>query len=395
MQEGTGNTKSRVVSIVGLFTSWVKPSDWEELASKWRQGGIYLFGRFEGTTPKGAADPLCPEVVYIGKTSRSFRSRWYLFFQGLTCPDKARKLPSKYPRVLRYIETYGEGEPYPCVACLPYESLELKLREEEQLDIVSMPKSLVLQTIETELVSEFSLLRGKLPAIQGKLGKLRESGKEKGSAPKTKVLCLVSGGIDSVGCLIKLLQGGHEVQPLFVDYGQHQSKREIRAIKSSLDYVRNSLMLTVPPVRVVKVDMGLSVGDGSRYLMLVGIASLYSSQFNYEYKEIALGVLNEPIYTAGYQSSSLLEVLNTTVCSLLKGSPIKVTFPLVEMTKESLGKFLKEVKFPARELTYSCYWDPPCGSRSSNDIYRCPACRNRGIVLNAMGYDLQTPLHLI
>lgn len=145
-----------------VFSSWVDHSNWRDLLSKEDKGGLYLFARFKEAVPSGPANPLEENVVYIGQSSRSFRSRWYLFYSGLEDPEEARNNPAKYPRALRYLETFREGGILPHVACLPIGELGLEQPREAR------SVRLALVVLENKLLDYYYEANRKLPAIQSK-----------------------------------------------------------------------------------------------------------------------------------------------------------------------------------------------------------------------------------
>ena len=66
-----------------------------------------------------------------------------------------------------------------------------------------------------------------------------------------KIVCLVSGGIDSTTLLFKLHKNKHQIIPLFINYGQKSNKQEENAAMN----VCKSLKL-----KLNKIDIsGLSV----------------------------------------------------------------------------------------------------------------------------------------
>jgi hypothetical protein len=41
--------------------------------------GVYMLAKFVNKIPPGNADPLCKEIIYIGETCSSLKTRWYQF----------------------------------------------------------------------------------------------------------------------------------------------------------------------------------------------------------------------------------------------------------------------------------------------------------------------------
>jgi hypothetical protein len=171
---------SKVIS----FSPWVNSASWNSLAGgKEDQGGVYLFAKFEHEPPLGPADSLEKSVVYIGQSSKSFKSRWHLFFKGLENPTEAKSNPNKYPRALRYMSKFGEDSPPPHVACLPLQHLKqafLNPGSYSLLDIdtgvyrgrtttqdfLDMHSELLLKYIEQRLIVLYACHHGDTPVIQ-------------------------------------------------------------------------------------------------------------------------------------------------------------------------------------------------------------------------------------
>lgn len=61
------------------FGAWVSWQDRNSQSDK-NLPGIYVIGHFENQTPpNGAADPLDPNIIYIGEGRRKLSSRWNAF----------------------------------------------------------------------------------------------------------------------------------------------------------------------------------------------------------------------------------------------------------------------------------------------------------------------------
>jgi hypothetical protein len=167
-----------------LFSPWVNLSNWESLISrKEDRGGVYIFARFEDSPPSGPADPLDRRVVYIGQSSKSFKSHWILFYRGLRFPIETKYNPSKYPRALRYISIFGEDSPLPHIACLPLQHLKQAFLQPGSLSLLDLNAAsyrgtvpietfldnninLSLNYLEHRLIMLYTCYYGSAPAIQ-------------------------------------------------------------------------------------------------------------------------------------------------------------------------------------------------------------------------------------
>jgi 7-cyano-7-deazaguanine synthase len=173
------------------------------------------------------------------------------------------------------------------------------------------------------------------------------------------VLC--SGGIDSAACAWYLAKTGHEVHPLFVDYGHAAASAEAQAaanLSSTMGF----------QLHTMKASMNRSFGAGeirgrNAFLILSAVLSTAYS----EPCIIALGIHAGTIYydcTVGF-----VNAVDRVVAEQSDGRA-RVVAPFVSWSKRSVFEYFKASKLPL-ELTYSCEVGliPPCG--------RCLSCKDR------------------
>ena len=202
---------------------------------------------------------------------------------------------------------------------------------------------------------------------------------------ETRVISLISGGLDSSLATIKLVENGLITIPMFVDYGQYPREKEYTAVQKVVNSVREKNSLLEELV-VISADLKPETGKvGSlwgRAIMMVGLASSWAYIHGDCYQFIALGNhlgdVGPDCKPGGFDKA-----LNETLRIATKDH-MRVVLPIDDLTVEDIGKEL--VSFLSLWEVYSCYWDTPCGFRSKNDTYRCPGCRRKSIAMKAAGY---------
>ncbi len=199
-----------------------------------------------------------------------------------------------------------------------------------------------------------------------------------------KGIVLCSGGLDSTLALIKCAEDDTgKAFPLFINYNQYANKKEwIVLIR-----VCNHLGIT-PPIRI---DFNLNmmghkdtqVGSvWNRTMALVGIASMWAYINGNDYEYITVGShLGDvgPDIKPGEYDSYLNRCLNIGT-----KDQISLRLPIADLTVEEIGIELQKNNIPF-EFMYSCYWNPPCGFKSTREHYRCPGCRRKTIAMKAAG----------
>ncbi len=216
-----------------------------------------------------------------------------------------------------------------------------------------------------------------------------------------KGIALCSGGLDSTLALIKLLQQGHQVRPMFVDYGQWSWEGEEKAFNDTVEWVtkvdplgiaRHNLLDPIYP-RII-LDIGYEeekVGSvWGRNIALVGIAAMWAYTHGDDYDFIALGNHKGDV-GPDCKPGSFDNSLDAVLIDATKDK-IKLVLPIRDLTIEDIGIELGAIGFPF-ELAYSCYWWSPCSYRSINDKYLCPGCRRKALAMKAAGVTDDTLLN--
>jgi len=219
-----------------------------------------------------------------------------------------------------------------------------------------------------------------------------------------KGIVLLSGGLDSTLALLKLLKEGNEVVPMFVDYNQWSLEGEEYSSVMVYHKLKGSnLGDSLRPLVTVKVDLdryALPEGEGSqkigsvwgRNIALVGLAAMWAYTHGNDYEFVALGNHKGdvgPDCKPGGFDYHLDAALHWST-----KDRISLLLPIEDLTIEDIGKELAKFGRELLDLTFSCYWWPPCGYRSLHEDYRCPGCRRKVLAMKAAGVTDQKLLEL-
>jgi len=212
-----------------------------------------------------------------------------------------------------------------------------------------------------------------------------------------KGIVLCSGGLDSTLALLKLLKEGHTVVPMFVDYNQWSLEGEEEAlynVSAWADVYFKSKFDLFP--EVVRIDWGGEeerVGSvWGRNIALVGLAAMWAYTHGDDYEFIALGNHRGdvgPDCKPGKFDFYLDELLKTAT-----KDKMEVLLPIRQYDTALIGKELAGFSKELFDLTYSCYWYPPCRYRSIHDEYLCPGCRRKVLAMKAAGVTDEKLLEL-
>lgn len=194
-----------------------------------------------------------------------------------------------------------------------------------------------------------------------------------------KSILLFSSGLDSTLVLIKLVEEGSTIYPMYVKYNQWQVETEIRFIQPVVDWVSKNIG-PVEPIIIPEVPFPVKVGHATgRSLLLTGLACMYSDLLGLGIDSVAAGFGD---WDTKYPD--LQEAGQRALATMLGFMGVDYVIPLAGWTKDEVGLELAKYKVPW-DLMFTCFWDPPCGSRSSKDSYRCGGCRRKAIAMVAAG----------
>ena len=183
----------------------------------------------------------------------------------------------------------------------------------------------------------------------------------------TKLVTLVSGGIDSTVMSVLAKEQGFELFPLFIDYGQLGSKLEWAACE------KNHKKHKLPkPKKMALSGFGKLVHSGltdkklriKEDAFLPGRNTLFllmASSYAYQVKSqnIAIGLLTEKYKLFPDQTSEYISAAEKFI-SMEMDYEIKILAPLMQFNKAEVMKLAKAKKI---NKTYSCHsGNPiPCG----------------------------------
>ena len=175
----------------------------------------------------------------------------------------------------------------------------------------------------------------------------------------TKILNLMSGGIDSTAAAKFFLNQGMEVKGLFVDYGQAASLQENNAVQNIADNLK--LELTVARASFcTKLHAGEIVGRNA-FLVSCGLMSLNNENF------ISIGIHNgTPYYDCGH---GFFESMNRLVSEYTDGR-VKLIAPFLDWSKSEIFAFFESHHLPIA-LSYSCEVG------ASEACGECLSCKDR------------------
>ena len=184
----------------------------------------------------------------------------------------------------------------------------------------------------------------------------------------TRIVPLVSGGLDSTLLSVLAKEEGLEQFPLFINYGQRALDRELAACK----HVMSALDLPEPQVADLSgfgalIQTGLTdpskrvLEDAytpGRNTLFVLTAAAYACQVGAD--TISIGLLNEETSLFPDQTSKFVVEMERML-RLAVARDIRVTAPLSEFFKKDVIKLAESKGITA---TYSCHFgaEEPCGA---------------------------------
>ena len=185
-----------------------------------------------------------------------------------------------------------------------------------------------------------------------------------------KIVCLISGGIDSTVLFFMLAKNNHDIMPLFINYGQKAAKQEKKAAIKSCDILKlqlNTINISgLSSISTGLTDENLFVSNPffpNRNLILLSMAGAFS--VNHSYDVLAIGVIGGTNY-----SDQTKEFVNDAETVLSYNRKTVVLAPLVNLNKLEVVRLSKINNIPLN-FTYSCYLgnEKPC--------YECSGCIDR------------------
>jgi 7-cyano-7-deazaguanine synthase len=175
---------------------------------------------------------------------------------------------------------------------------------------------------------------------------------------EAQLLVLLSGGLDSLGCLEHYKRIGKRAAALFVDYGQPARNAELKAATGIAHNYGASLEML--ELKFAHVSAGEIVG---RNAMLLSIALM---QIGSKFGLVSLGIhAGTPYADCG---PGFIERMQS-VFDVATSGRIRIDAPFIHLSKVDIWRFLLESGAPV-ELAYSCEsGNSPCG--------QCLSCMDR------------------
>jgi 7-cyano-7-deazaguanine synthase len=197
-----------------------------------------------------------------------------------------------------------------------------------------------------------------------------------------KAVVLASGGVDSSVIMFLLKKDGHEVLPLFVDYGQLAGTREWKSHKAICGF------LGLEPCRMDISGFGKTIHSGitddkldiekqaflpTRNLLFLTIGAAYA--YAQGATAVAIGILANPIFPD--QTENFIRSAEQSIRTAL-GSDIVILAPLITLDKRDTLSLANKYNLPLGQMSY-CHGknERPCGV--------CISCRERLAAEKCMG----------
>jgi len=189
-----------------------------------------------------------------------------------------------------------------------------------------------------------------------------------------RVVALASGGVDSSVMMLLLKKEGHELFPLFIDYGQLAREKEWTACQNICRYLR------LEPHRIDISEFGKSIPSGitnrkfdiekdaflpTRNLLFLTLGAAYGyAKSTYT---IAIGLLSNPIFPD--QTIEFVQTAQKSI-GISLGVGMRILAPMISLNKFDTLRLARKYELPL-DLTYSCHTgnDEPCG--------QCISCKER------------------
>lgn len=186
-----------------------------------------------------------------------------------------------------------------------------------------------------------------------------------------KIVCLLSGGIDSTTLFFRLRKNEHELIPLLVNYGQKAFKKEFEAVQHICEISELSPNI-IDISGLSSISSGLTNNNESpidnpifpnRNLILLSVAAAFAE--NQSCQVIAIGLIGDSSF-----ADQTKDFVRDAEVALSHGHSITILAPMIELNKLEVVRLAKENNI-SLDFTYSCYFggNEHCG--------KCLSCIDR------------------
>lgn len=203
-----------------------------------------------------------------------------------------------------------------------------------------------------------------------------------------RTVILLSGGIDSTVLLYRLIAEGHDITPLYINYGQIPRNGELSAIRTVLPSVLLDRLIIIDVPGISSLGAGSLVGEyptnlGSqerwfkseffpnRNMILISLAAAYCSKKGIQ--NIAVGFVGENSYsdTSVAFTDAMSAALRTSI------GDVAIIAPYAEQPREVVITDAAKYNVPI-EMTFSC------NSLGDRHCQYCVSCFEREQAINQL-----------
>jgi 7-cyano-7-deazaguanine synthase len=189
-----------------------------------------------------------------------------------------------------------------------------------------------------------------------------------------KIVALASGGVDSSVMMLLLKKEGHQVLPLFIDYGQLAREKEWLSCKNICRFLGleshridiSGFGKSIPSgITNDKLDIEKNAFLPTRNLLFLTLGAAYA--YVHSCDVIAIGLLSNPIFPD--QTNEFVQLAQKCISASL-GVNMKILAPFISLDKRDTLKLARKYELPLN-LISSCHSnsEEPCG--------RCISCKER------------------
>lgn len=189
-----------------------------------------------------------------------------------------------------------------------------------------------------------------------------------------KIICLCSGGLDSLALVHFFKSRKYDIIILYVNYGQLSYNQEFKAVKKIVEILNIQNLIKIDLSNygnffsnslVIKDELLNDYFPGRNLLLLTLAASL---AYERNIQEIGIGVIGSTRIFPDCTTEFFIKLEELFTLSF--NYNIGIQTPLENFTKLDIIGYLKKFKLPTK-ITYSCQ------KGDENHCNRCPSCLER------------------